>query len=434
MSLPKNIVARFEIVTPMFLGDADQKATSIREASIKGALVFWWRALNFSSFVQENSGNQNDALKAMQIREQLLFGGGKSGQSAVLLKNMSGPSGSDVLPEGEALTKDGRSIPAGSAHNGDLVGEGARYLGYGVINANYTKENRHQKKPEKFAAELEKVCFKMAHSFSIKLIFAPKLQATDCEEILQALKVFGLLGGLGTRKRRGWGSVALLSLEGAGEWTAPTTREDYIKDVQGFLTGGVQTQVGLSFPLTAFAKETDIRIGTIQNANPLSVLNDLGAGFQRYRAYGRKPKNGGTHQVAGQDSEKNFQNDHDWFKIEERDKNTQDVNVPLRSIFGLPHNYTGLGVTANGNFDRRASPLMFHIHKAGNKCFAVAMHFPVQFLPEDQVSVWHGKQENKTPRNFVYSPNVINDFLNNQRPNESSPPLGPYFPNEKVLS
>lgn len=46
--VPKDntITATFEIVTPMFLGDADQKATSIRPTAIKGALRFWWRALN----------------------------------------------------------------------------------------------------------------------------------------------------------------------------------------------------------------------------------------------------------------------------------------------------------------------------------------------------------------------------------------------------
>ncbi len=40
------ITATYRVVTPMFIGDADQKATSLRPPSIKGALRFWWRALN----------------------------------------------------------------------------------------------------------------------------------------------------------------------------------------------------------------------------------------------------------------------------------------------------------------------------------------------------------------------------------------------------
>lgn len=40
------VTATFEIVTPMFLGNSDQKATAIRPTSIKGALRFWWRAMN----------------------------------------------------------------------------------------------------------------------------------------------------------------------------------------------------------------------------------------------------------------------------------------------------------------------------------------------------------------------------------------------------
>lgn len=40
-----------EVITPMFLSGADPKTVELRPASIKGALRFWWRALNkFDSF------------------------------------------------------------------------------------------------------------------------------------------------------------------------------------------------------------------------------------------------------------------------------------------------------------------------------------------------------------------------------------------------
>ena len=35
-----------EIVTPLFLGGADPNKAELRAPSIKGALRFWWRALN----------------------------------------------------------------------------------------------------------------------------------------------------------------------------------------------------------------------------------------------------------------------------------------------------------------------------------------------------------------------------------------------------
>jgi CRISPR-associated protein Cmr1 len=46
------VTARFQIVTPMFLGGAGQKAEGIRPPSVKGALRFWWRALNWGRFRQ----------------------------------------------------------------------------------------------------------------------------------------------------------------------------------------------------------------------------------------------------------------------------------------------------------------------------------------------------------------------------------------------
>ena len=47
--------ATYRIVTPMFIGDAEQKATSLRPPSIKGALRFWWRALNWKSYLQKQT-------------------------------------------------------------------------------------------------------------------------------------------------------------------------------------------------------------------------------------------------------------------------------------------------------------------------------------------------------------------------------------------
>ena len=53
----KEITASLEIVTPMFLGGAatTEVADAIRPPSIKGALRFWWRALNWSRVYQGDS-------------------------------------------------------------------------------------------------------------------------------------------------------------------------------------------------------------------------------------------------------------------------------------------------------------------------------------------------------------------------------------------
>ena len=52
------IEADYNIVTPMFIGGGDkQEAPEIRPPSVKGALRFWWRALQWGECL--NSQNQD---------------------------------------------------------------------------------------------------------------------------------------------------------------------------------------------------------------------------------------------------------------------------------------------------------------------------------------------------------------------------------------
>lgn len=73
MKKPEVIEATYRIVTPMFIGDANQQATGITAASIKGALRFWWRALNWGR-VREECENDVEALKTLHEEEAELFG------------------------------------------------------------------------------------------------------------------------------------------------------------------------------------------------------------------------------------------------------------------------------------------------------------------------------------------------------------------------
>jgi CRISPR/Cas system CMR-associated protein Cmr1 (group 7 of RAMP superfamily) len=69
------LLASFEIVTPMFLGGADPKTPQgIRPASVKGALRFWWRALNWARVAALHSSDQNAALRQLHQEEGWLFG------------------------------------------------------------------------------------------------------------------------------------------------------------------------------------------------------------------------------------------------------------------------------------------------------------------------------------------------------------------------
>ena len=79
---PHVIRATYRIVTPMFIGDVEQHATGISPASVKGALRFWWRALNWGS-IRTDTRSDEDALKALYASESDLFG--SSAENAAIL-------------------------------------------------------------------------------------------------------------------------------------------------------------------------------------------------------------------------------------------------------------------------------------------------------------------------------------------------------------
>ena len=413
------IEAGFHIVTPMFLGSAEHEASRIRGPAIKGALAFWWRAFHFARFVDDANGDVKAALRAMRCRERDLFGSAQNGQGIFLLRVEE--KRQRIIGSGKVLRSESGGL------EGATIGVGARYLGYGVINAFHTKAT--DSKPEKNAGELERACIRASGDFVCDFIFRPTAEKTDIESILKALKLFGLLGGLGARVRRGWGALALRSLKATGlknggNWRLPGNRDEYcaaLRDIFKDHPGKIHS--GRDWPLTAFAKESQIRVGRYTDKNALVVLNDIGGGFLKYRGW----RNG----------DKNFKADHDWYKM----KKGVGCRAPKRTAFGLPHNYAKwLGITApaaggNADSDRRASPLMFHIHQGEDgKAFPVVVYCPVSFTPGNKVAVV--KNGNTTTVSYDFFADgdpVVRAFLSGNRPDGTAPGNGSYFKSDKVL-
>src|SRR3990172_5820707 len=67
-----------ETITPMFMGSADPQECELRPPSIKGAMRFWWRAIN-----------GNLGLDELRKREAEIFGGSgekEAERSKVIIK------------------------------------------------------------------------------------------------------------------------------------------------------------------------------------------------------------------------------------------------------------------------------------------------------------------------------------------------------------
>ena len=73
--MKKKIEAEFTIVTPMFIGDANQEADDVRPPSLKGALRFWWRALNWGRMLADERGDTAKALCSLHKKGGFGFSG-----------------------------------------------------------------------------------------------------------------------------------------------------------------------------------------------------------------------------------------------------------------------------------------------------------------------------------------------------------------------
>lgn len=348
--MTETLEATFRIVTPMFIGGADQTPSDgIRPPSVKGALRFWWRALNWGQ-IRAQASSDESALKALHAEEVQLFGGSAE----------QGGQGKFLLSVGaENLTcKDMTHV-----HKNFKDHDAARYLGYGLMEASPSNKKNTQ------AGQLTRGCFDEDQRFTVKMLFRGHVETS----IQEAVIAFGLLGGLGSRARHGMGSVSLESLsrdESEPIWVSPSNPEGYIEAIRRLLSG--KTTANALPPYSALSSKARIDVLMVGNS-PYKILDAFGRGELMYRSWGK----GGM--VLGAHSEKRFQPDHDW------SKGTRPRGFhPRRVVFGLPHNY-GQGASLEvypEEHKRRASPMLFHVQAIGTTAFAgTSVLLPSTFLP-----------------------------------------------------
>lgn len=328
------IKAKFEVVTPMFLGESSaggeiRCAESIRGASIKGALRAHFRALNWSRLRNAHSSDQ-DALNALHKEEADVFGAAvkdkKGGQASFLLRVKSEP----ITPE--------KNFNGCTAPVQYLLGMGLYHFRNGLLREHIP----------------------VGTTFWLELALKPSVSEQQTEQLRNALLAFGLLGGLGSRARKGFGSVSITKLAINGEAQAlPKTAGEYSAAVKKLIGDNLIDKLP---PFTAFSSFTHLQVSG-KEKNAVSLLAKHGQEMGLYRGYGNN--HSGAYQVFEQKAEQNFKQDHDWAYDLVSDKADQHF-IPQRTVFGLPHPYR-LGNGANVRFEpetgRRASPLFAHVHR-----------------------------------------------------------------------
>ena len=179
----KTITFHCEVITPMFLAGADGKTPELRPPSIKGAMRFWWRAMNAGNF---------DSIAELKEAESAIFGGGgdNAGRSKVILS----------LKERELIYEN-------------------------TITAFPT--------PHKEKA-FSKKAIKAGFSFIIE-IGVVENQYFTISESENLFILFSILGGLGNRSRRGFGSFKITKINDI-DFQSPQNNEDIKKLINSMVS------------------------------------------------------------------------------------------------------------------------------------------------------------------------------------------------------
>jgi CRISPR-associated protein Cmr1 len=325
--MPREIQASFKIVTPMFLGDAEQKATGIRPPSIKGALRFWWRAFNWGRFIQRFP-NEREALRSLHAEEAKLFGaaadGAGEGQGCFLLAHrFNGKKKVNDWPRNQT--------PSG-------------YLGFGLWESGSHDKGNYQPHREALAEEQQ---------FDALLRFRPRIADEDVDQIKEALIAFGLLGGLGSRVRRGFGSVAIQQLNSENmKFSSKRAYLQRVKDLIGSFFLAKQRP-----PYTALSQNARLVV-LCEGNNARAIHAQIGTLYKNYRG-----------QPGG-------------------------LRGAVKKPFGLPLK----GVSD----DHRASPLLMHIHPVGISYLAVALLVPAIFHPQHDIPSYKVVEDFLAGKGLVY--------------------------------
>lgn len=381
----RSIEATFYVTTPMFMAGSDQQRAEFRISSLLGALRFWYRA-TAPQYLQKN-------ITALREAEATLFGG----------------TGSNNIGQAQFLVRLGsNNIPIDDNNEpGWCRKPGIAYLGYGPIT--YDKEKK---------SNIARTRIKEYSIITLKFTFRPQLEESEyfknIKELQRAIIALSLFGGLGSRSRRGFGSVTLISLkEGKELWSPPRTRKELYNAIREFTSSiGVSDIPGLP-AYTAFTSSSRVILSEI-NRDPINLLDGIGREMIRYRSYG-KNKNG-EHILPWNEKQEHpvFADDHDL--LLSLNKNSKPRKHPRRVAFGLPHNYyfgsTKQKIDVTGEIsERRASPLFIHIHELEKEYVSVLTYLPAQFLPANEKIKIRVKGQKDVPVPCNFDDSVITDFL-----------------------
>jgi CRISPR-associated protein Cmr1 len=352
------------LTTPAFAGGAGKEKTDgIRPPTVKALLRFWWRTMH----------GHLPPDKLFEA-ESTLFGS-------------TSRQGLRVVPRGPVRPPDTQVEDAGQPVKAELA-----YLGYGPVVRVRGEGNRTQ---------VERLPCKTTMRFH--LVLPP---GGNRDELLKALWLMSAFGGIGSRSRRGWGSVKVTPEGGWGE--LPDLARTPAALVAGALTRGLAFIFGddafgkrgklpewTTVSFTAFSRDTELVAGPAfaddmaahQGAADMLRAERQSLGCAREDPARCQERHGTDHDAV-----------YELARQAKRDRLAGPIEAPKRAAYGLPHPYflQGLGgddeqkrasfTILDGNQEgRRASPLFVKVLHASDGYVPLLLWLKAPFLPSGQV-------------------------------------------------
>jgi CRISPR-associated protein Cmr1 len=364
----ETITFNCRFITPAFLGGADPKGTpELRPPSIKGALRFWWRAMN-GHLLQAGLNGKPTAQNLLK-NDEFLFGGISQvmQKSPVVVraieKNMRYIQGKDVFPISQS--------------------EGIEYLYYSL---------KHHKSDD--------LGFDKGSEFDIIFTCQEKNQDT----LLKAIASFWLLvyfGSLGTRARRGAGAFRvdnisdekgilnnkLSFLPENGMDTASFLRENFKR---------IQKMIGSDDPVlfkkySLISQESPCFLSTAQFGTWQEAVNAIGMEM-------RTTRTGRTSRIKAERT----------FTMETLNK---------KAAFGIPVGVRMDNSVTFENNERRASPIYISVvfNQNTQKYHWIVTHLEGEFMPEGDKIIFNSKNRNVRNQDFEWpkeDDGLLKTFMN----------------------
>jgi CRISPR-associated protein Cmr1 len=376
-----------ETITPMFLSGADGSTPELRPPSIKGALRFWWRAMN---------GDLD--LKTLKEREGEIFGDTKR-RSAFSIKTSFSNSNfisaikNTVNNKIESVFKNEFDL---EWNQNDKEGpdSGIGYLYYSALFQNHRS----------FITTTTQSKFTFDITFSYR-------DEEIAKKVICAFWLFIHFGGLGTRVRRGAGCLHAVLKEDT---------EDLVSGITYEVDG---SQKGICFDSMSNNIETYLK-QNIEIAKHYTITQDIHSTNTNSFSHlmgsklvvGKGKQNWQTSLVEVGNSFKSFRTNH-----------KHDNSLLGSAIFGLPISHGGRDgkprifvQPEDRNIKRRSSPLILKILKYNNQFHWVAVRLNGEFLPAGNNKISNGKQRNNGGKSNPAITTLLNSFWNDDLKSELS--------------